>query len=403
MLDSTQFSLFIEPGSHSGAGSTQMLLTDPGDLLASLPALFGFYPDRSVIFSTFVVADSAFSTQDEPAVSAEGQGGTAQRLELGASFRLDVADLELLPNLAEYIDTLSPKVVLAFLIGEYSHEEQERIGGTLRLSSEQGLLPLDGMWHTPRIHTGCSYQRLFGGITPVDQDYGVISDIASTAAMRSAREKSEGPALDREALFNTFAPTWDVLTEEESEDLAHSAHQRVQELIRLAPQELDDLLGFVAEDACLIIKQAASVCQGDSRGHTLFADPEDLGTLATYLLKAPFRDALLPLALDYPTTVRALALEIARNTSGDIRTNALCWYAIAATADTLANRAFPALMTALEENPQHSLSSLLLTALRLGRSDYVTEAIDYARRRINAREQRDCDLQDPGCTPKHPR
>lgn len=383
MLEHTQFSLSIKSGTHNSCGPSLTLLKDPGDLLASFPALFGFYPDRSVVFSTFgsgSCTDADDNNSSSLDMGARGDGfSTSHNLELGASFRLDVTDLELLPNLADCIEAISPQVVFAFLIGHYSGEEREAITRTLQDASEHAILQLDGVWHTPQIQTGGSYHRLFGGVAPLDQDRGVISDIGTTVVMQAAQNHNELPARTREDLFSTFAPTWDVLPEEDSASVANHARLCSRELMQLSAEELKEVLHSVAEDAHLILEETILAADKRSKGHVSHLNEDDLATLATYLCQAPFRDALLPMAVEHPSAVRALSLAVARNTSGDIRSNSLCWYAIAATADDMVNRALPALMVSLEENPEHSLSSLLLTALRLGRTDYVMEAVEHGQ------------------------
>lgn len=330
----------------------------PSHLLANLPGILGFYPRESVVFT-------AFENTPEP-----------NRFLLGPVLRVDIDDLELLPEVGKSLSGSDFDLIFAFVITDGPKEAIEAVVEQLFHASESGILDIAACWHTREILTGESYQLAFGP-SPEDLAHslthprvweeGEISSVADAPAMGPLLKTGNLPELHRSEAFdyfNRFNPRFDApeITALESFAARH-ATALVDRIQAEAERGRGETISAMLADFAYLLTESADT---EITVAELMNDEEALVTVAVYLSDSLLRDAIMGLAPKHQQATMDLSLAVARTFSGTVRANALCLHAIAAVAADLSMRVVPALSAALRAAPGHTLSSLLLDGAQHG-------------------------------------
>ncbi|MBV7293298.1 DUF4192 domain-containing protein [Corynebacterium sp. TAE3-ERU16] len=345
-------------------------LSLPADLIASIPVFLGFYPTESLVMVALDPGDTgAGRSRIGPATRADLSDGDAVAGTLGALADVGVTD------------------AFAFFVGEGRAGEIPDSGTVTELhrgAADRGIRLL-GAWWVPQIISGAPYRILADsaggdpgstGHGEVERwRYGVIPDIATAAAMREL-VSSGGvlPELTRREALDFFARSSSVLSEDRVRRITENAESPGPEVVeRLNPGAGESVPGERLDSyvSCLV---------GESRrllesGGNPASDPGLLSGAAGLVAHGRIRDLVLGYAVDTADAepLADLMLVVARTFSGEIRCNALCVYAVALLALGRTTRVWPALRSSYDENPDHRLTGLLLSAYGRGRFDLILE------------------------------
>ncbi|MCX7537204.1 DUF4192 domain-containing protein [Corynebacterium sp. P5875] len=345
-------------------------LSLPADLIASIPAFLGFYP-----------ADSLVMVALDPGHTGSG------RSRIGPVTRADLSDGDAVAGTLGVLADVGVTAAFAFFVGEGRAGEVPHSGtaAALHLGAADRGIRLLGAWWVPRVISGAPYRILTdtSGEDPGSTVHGegdpwrcgVIPDIATAAAMREL-VSSGGmlPELTRREALDFFARSSSDLPEDMVRRITESTGSPGPEVVeRLCPGAGESVPGG-HPDSCV------SRLVGESRrllesGGNPASDPALLSGAAGLVAHSRIRDLILGCAVD-PADAEPLAvlmLAVARTFSGEIRCNALCVYAVALIARGRTARVWPALRSSYDENPDHRLTGLLLSAYGRGRLDLILE------------------------------
>ena len=339
-------------------------ITNPGDFIASIPGVLGYYPQESVII-----------------VSAYCEPGNPVAL-YGPVFRVD---LSLADRLQEVLNSAPPEDVIAhFAIVvtriPNSATAQDAVDALLNLEDHRGMPLIDACWHTSEIAHYTPYSLVFGppvramvraGV-PDTWVAGTVGSVIAQPTMSPLLAQGALPELDRDdtrAYFDPSGGQWEASSAECAE--LHRRGAQLASRIALHPETVRVHM----ERACEVLRnvaprplvgQAAPASVAD-----VFASSNDAQLIATALTRSQLRDCLFNVALEHPLRTGAAMLAIGRGYGGIIRANALSIWAVIAVNEHLANWAAVALECAEDAVPNHSLSCILKQLLRAGQHDNV--------------------------------
>ncbi|WP_158408213.1 DUF4192 domain-containing protein [Corynebacterium mustelae] len=334
----------------------------PAEMLANLPAVLGFYPHESVIFTGFTFA-------------------TETSLTLGPVLRVNIEDLQVLPEIGEALERIGNDVVFAFVISaQASHEHQllEEIINMLVHASETRVVNIDACWYSSEITTGNPYRLLFDRASALSHKvkkesggwlFGNIPDIAASSAMKSLVEAGDVPELNREESFRYFA------RETENSCAAHDCEidERITQIangmiaeIYAQPSHIESYIDRLRQILDAVAAQPDSVQPCD----------EFVEFCAAICNQVVLRDAMLMTFLTAPVGSKRLCLSVARSVSGVSRNNALCVYAICALSQHRNPKGFHALIASSMDDPEHSLTQLLISGFQAGIIDKLLACIE---------------------------
>ncbi|WP_291313739.1 DUF4192 domain-containing protein [Corynebacterium sp. UBA2622] len=346
-------------------------LTGPSDLIACLPGVLGFYPHESVVVL------GLHSDTDPSCVTL----GPVLRADLTHAAELCAAlrDLPAEGCIGYYalLVTRIPDSDLAREAGDALFNAGDSAGSSL----------IDACWTVSEIATGTPYRIVFGpgpgalAADPLGPHWisGAVSSVMGSPAMRALLDNGILPELNREDTFSYF----DVL--EPADDGERDSWEA---LGRLAVSRGTDLLARVAQgdraaaaaaaEACLVLHSAparplVSPWEG-AETRDLLGEEDDRLALATMLSRSMLRDRLLNDALTFPLPAAHALLCVAKTFTGVIRANALSIWAVIAVDRGLTPWAVAALTVAQTELPGHNLSGVLLSLVRTGHHEKLTEA-----------------------------
>ncbi len=351
-------------------------LHSPGQLLANIPGILGFYPHESLIFVAF---------HHTP---------TAHRYTLGPVLRIDLSDLHLLPDVGTALHAADSDLIFAFLVTEEGPARRQEIIDLLFDAAEAGEPDIQACWVSGGILTGEPYHLGFGPAPGPGTgegstwEHGVIAPVTQAPAMSPLIEQGQLPELTREEAFDHFARFNPALPIEKADQLEDFAARHAEELVRAITkgQDGEQILPALLDDHALLLTELAEGgTSPEDLGVELMADEETLTGTAVLLSDSLLRDALLGESLHRPATAAALFLAVARTFGGQVRANALALYALVALELRLSMRAVPALVAALEEVPGHQLSTLVLQSCRVGAFSEVLAAADRGSRVVRSR------------------
>ena len=324
-------------------------ITSPGQLLANIPGLLGFYPQESVVFVTLEKA-----TKERPATHC------------GPVIRIDLEELHALSDIADIISTANIDYVIVFIVSEKCETEPEyfqQIKDLFLSAMQMKLLPIRWIWHTSAIFTGNSFRLVQEGAsdhddaTPALWLNGTISSIATASTTQEMMTRGELPELSRQDCLDYFSGTTSSSTKELYEQAA------------VLLSETDALAKRLAE--------ITTICRKIEAMKVMDSTAQQQQHIAVALCRTCLRDLLLPVLCAYPEAGKHLSLMVARSYLGVIRNNALCAYAMCELASTNSARTFHALIASHQDNPDHRLTSLLLTGYQAGVGKDILTAIQH--------------------------
>lgn len=338
----------------------------PGDLIANIPGILGFFPTESIVFTAMF------------------QEGQSTRYNLGPVVRIDVHELDLLPEVGAALQSVEADLIFAFVISEkVTSTAIEKTVDKLFTTAEAGIIDITACWLTAGIYSGENYQLAFG---PQPEDltttcsamsqweHGRVAPVTQAVATQNLLEHGQLPEANRRDAYAAFDRESPILNEDEIWDLALQAKEWADSTLHGIQYHPHG----VAFDAALeefeqIIQRARSEQAGD-RLATLMERPELLRDTASYLTSVLLRDAILHHCACDPDTAADLFLAVAKTFDHTIRANALCLYSLAAIKLNLGMKAIPALDAALASHPEHSFSGLLRHGLLDGQFDSMIYA-----------------------------
>ncbi|MFC9790298.1 DUF4192 domain-containing protein [Rhodococcus sp. NPDC127528] len=308
-------------------------ISDPGDLIAAVPALLGFRPRRSLV----VVCLGG----DEPSV-------------VRAVMRHDLPDRGVGPADREGVDRMAlvcGREQVDSVVAVVVDERTNRRGTHNALVDELGAclaehgIPMIGAHVLGEVTAGRRWRGLLGdprqGVLPdPDASAVALAQVLCGRAIRGSREELEailepGPARDRQRLVT----------------LILRAHDRAAAPTAPTQREtLDFVLGRIAD-------LASAVAPTD----------DDIADLAVALADVRVRDALLCLAVtDEADAAEQLWIALARALPDPDRAEAAALFGFSAYARGDGPMAGVAFAAALLANPDHRLAALLDDALQKG-------------------------------------
>lgn len=349
-------------------------LHDPGHLLANLPAIFGFYPQESLVLAAF-----------------DNVGGS--RYRLGPVLRLDLDDEHAFHALHELADgVLSDSctdLVFAFVITR-RHQGAELDDAVDRLLEleDYGVMSIDACWTVPEVLRGERYRLLFGP-SPLGVDEGSVwsagrvADVTGTQSMQPWIAHGALPELSRSDAAARFAPIRpgdrpdDPVDAAELEQWEAFAYRIAASACEEETPEQARWLAAVATDLHLLLEEIDAT---GADAEELVDDAETLVVAAVAMAHSELRDIVAASVLGTAGAAAELLLAVARRFRGAIRANALSLHALAMIRRGLPMVATPALTAARTEAPGHTLSGLLLEASRHGLADEVLRCVETGSR-----------------------
>lgn len=347
-------------------------LTGPGDLIAALPGILGFYPQESVVLV-------GLDHHSDPRCAT-----------LGPVMRADLTHAVELCDALTGLPDVADLAVYAVIVSRIPDSELVRDATEALFDAEnsRGFMLVDACWHVSEIATGTPYDIVFGpapcapGEEPLADHWvrGTVASVMSSPAMKALLDNGVLPELSREDTFRYFdpLPPEDDADAENREALARVAFSRGVELQDRIMRGDRGALAAAAE-ACLVVHGAPErpllAPWDEACGHDLLGEEEDRLAVATMLARSRLRDRLISDALTSPLPAAHMMIAVAKTFGGVIRANALCVWAIIAVDRGLVSWAVAALTAAQIEVPGHSFSEVLIGVIHVGKHDELTAAV----------------------------
>ena len=352
--------------SENNTTQSTSVLGTPGDLIANIPGILGFYPTESVVFTVMF------------------REGDSTRHTLGPVIRVNIDELDLLPDIGRAIESTESDLIFCFIITENPSDEwRERIVDTLFSTAESGTIPITACWITTGIYSGEIYQLAFGpapeelggagGGLP-DWEQGRIAPVTGAVATRNLLEHGQLPEATRTDAYAVFDRDNRFLTDDGIRELGAQAQRRGDDLLRAIRNDPDGGAFDAVLEEFESILDRVTLSANRSTVATLLRKPGVLRDAAAYLTSVLLRDSILHHSVDNPRAAADLFMAVAKTFDGSIRCNALCLYSIAVIRQNLGMKAIPALDAALHTDPDHSFSGLLRHGLADGQFDTMVDA-----------------------------
>ena len=180
---------------------TQPIRT-PGDILANIPGILGFFPSESVILISIQPSPHGYSI------------GPVARLNLN-----DIPDA-----LHEVMDAFhcgNPEIIFCFVLSQRKEEELWDIFHSLYRFQDRSGLGIDACWLAEELSTDTAYDLIFGHATESGEGplqnwmEGTIPAISTSHSMRACVENGLLPELNRKDLVRRFKDPNPYFGEEE--------------------------------------------------------------------------------------------------------------------------------------------------------------------------------------------
>lgn len=371
--------------------SSAPVLGTPGDLIANIPGILGFFPTESLVFA---------------AMFREGSG---PRHTLGPVIRVNIDELHLLPELGQAITSVEADLIFCFAITEQANSATiEETVDTLFDAAEAGTIPITACWVTAGIYSGETYQLAFGpspdelgstcrGLS--EWEHGRIAPITQAQATQNLLDHGHLPELTRTDAYSAYDRDNRFLTTEGIADLTTQAQEIGDDILHAIRTNPEGGAFDAALDGFDTIMHRATTRSPGTNHTALLQKPGLLRDSAAYLTSLLLRDAILHHAVHTPDVASDLFLAVAKTFNGTIRSNALCLFAISAIQRRLGMKAIPALEAAQITDPGHSFSALLQRGLMDGQSDSMVDACmrgnDMVRTHYGTRAGADPDESEP--------
>ena len=330
------------------------ILQTPGQLLANIPGILGFYPSDSIVLMAF----------------EESEGD----LTLGLTLRFDIADLSAtLTKALSAIDHHRCVFIMPFAITSSSELDIERIAQEIFVQASLLDMPIIALWHTAAIADGEPFaavernlSEISDGILEIDEmppnwKHGNIDQVVTAATMEPFIRQGRLPGYDRD---EAHAPLYqrnhiidaDTLNLVQAQALHAAAIMQDKDSLKNPRYGygLADLLKECEE----LIFQASSY--GFDAADSCLHDLGLLGSAAMTMGNTYVRDLTAATYLDHPEETAAIMLATSQSFTGTIRNNALCMYAAAQIKRGMPMYAGMALGASQSIDHNHSLTALML-------------------------------------------
>ncbi|WP_084501741.1 DUF4192 domain-containing protein [Nocardia xishanensis] len=362
------------PVYRGGYSARPLRVDDPGELIAAVPAMVGFYPSRSLVVAVLGPSEPGAS----PAIAAvlrfdlEPEGG---RRGLAASFAALIGQIcaaeRATEVLAVIVDDRAGRPARKAQRGARSGAAGRALIGALAERLGADGIRIGGAWAVAAIEEG----RPWWSLSDRSEGGAVPDPSASTVALahvldgrpilRSRSELTDRVAVDAALCAEVGA---------ELDSAVAVARDRFARAVRH-----DELPGYRRRSLEHVLWQVANIESG-----ALLTAPE-IAEIVAALRDRVVRDAMFALAAgDHAAAAERLWLTLARGSSGSDRAEfaALLGYSAYLRGD--GPFAGIALEAALDADPSNAMAILLETALRAGmrpeqlrrlaRSGYATAA-----------------------------
>ncbi|MEU4319506.1 DUF4192 domain-containing protein [Nocardia fluminea] len=332
------------PRYPGGLSRPPLRVDEPGELIAALPAMLGFVPERSLVV----------------AVLHEVAGGAAEAIEAVVRFDLDVAtDIRLLDQFTACLASICLREeatgVLAVFVedrAEFEGEEVLQAAELIDALAEDGIA-VRGAWSVPAIAAGQRYRSVFGTVGT-----GLVTDPSSSLVAVSHVLEGKQIRGSRRELTALMIP-----------DELLSARVRAH----LGPADARYRAGLVAATRAgnavayqrraleWVLWQIADTASGAPRA------ARELARLAATLRDRPIRDAVYGLAVgDHAEAAERLWAQLVRAAPGTDRAEAAALLGFSAYLRGDGPFAGVAIAAAVEADAEHAMAVLLETSLQTG-------------------------------------
>lgn len=327
----------------------------PGFLLSNIPGILGYLPTDSMVVFLFE------QRNDNPLDNT---------LILGPVLRADIDAMCEPAGFIEAIDNADSDLVLAILIGN-----DDALGLAERFARlcKERFVPLGAVWQVDELYTGASYRKVsehepLPGWDDTAWERGVVSEIVASPSMASFVRRGELPALSREESYAYFDPGSAHECAKERAFLTRSAMINAESLLEAIeesdPEETESMVTAILDDFQDVIDHIISYNLSED---DIGRDDSLIDTAAVFFGHTWLRDPLLDCAVsEYAEAFYRLCVAVARATESEVRANALCCAAMAASFVGYSHRVTQALELAESASAHHRLTILMQQALHCG-------------------------------------
>ncbi|WP_410869658.1 DUF4192 domain-containing protein [Nocardia sp. A7] len=332
------------PRYTGGLPRPPLRVDEPGELIAALPAMLGFVPERSLVV----------------AVLHAVAGGASEAIEAVVRFDLDVAtDVRLLDQFIACLGSICLREeatgVLAVFVedrAEFEGEEVLRAADLISVLVEDGIA-VRGAWSVPAIAAGERYRSVFGTFGT-----GLVADPLSSIVAVSHVLEGKQIRGSRQEMSALMIPD-DLLSARVRTQLA-AADARYRGGLTAATRA-GNAVAYQRRALEWVLWQIADTASGAPR------DERELARLAATLRDRPIRDAMYGLALgDHAEAAELLWAQLARATPGRDRAEAAALLGFSAYLRGDGPFAGVAIAAAVAADAEHSMAVLLETSLQTG-------------------------------------
>lgn len=346
---------------EQSANFSALLDLHPGELIANIPGLLGFYPEESLVVQGF------YSKPD----------GNA---EIGPTVRVDLSAELPCTEIIRYLDNAECSFYLGFIITAEASVDPgpEGISGrqhrewyrSLTESMGADSSALQACWIVDETRQGANYHLLLDSTAEQDSSgsgcwqSGEVASVTAAPAMRPWRQRNELPSLTRREAFAYLL----------GDDPDRSEAERAERTRRV--QWIADapggVLGYAASDADDLL---AGISYNELTAEDLQKEEDILEKVGTWLSRTSLRDEVLEPMVSNPLPAQELLIATARSLTGKPRANALAILAVVFLELGKNLNASQALTEALDEDPGHNLSQLLFAAISARAEETALAAI----------------------------
>ena len=338
----------VEAGAMDITTPTQPIRT-PGDILANIPGILGFFPTESVILISIQPSQRGYS--------------------IGPVARLDLHDVP--GALHEVMDAFhcgNPEIIFCFVLSQREEGELWDILQSLYHFQDRTGMGIDACWLSEELSTNTAYDLIFGHATEGGEGplqnwmEGTIPAISTSHTMRACVNNGMLPELSRHDLVQRFKDPNPYFGEEEIRAMERCAEEIARQL-RAGH-------GYGTTDPVQVVKHLIAdaryvLSEVESLEETL-ENEELLCVAAMWMSTTWTRDLVITELVSAPREAGDLLLAVARTFQGPIRYNALALYAASQVSDGFGIYAGPALSVVVEEAPHHNLGRLIAQGYRSG-------------------------------------
>ena len=346
---------------EQSSNSPALLDVHPGELIANIPGLLGFYPEESLVVQGFY---------------AKPDGS----VEIGPTVRVDLSAELPCTEIDRYLENAQCSFHVGFVITAEATDNPgpEGISGrqhrewyrSLNEAMVADTPALQACWIVDETRQGANYHLLFDGSAEQEStgsgcwQRGKVASVTASPAMRPWRQRNELPSLTRSEAFAYLLGDDPDRSKAERAERTH----RVQ-WIADAP---GGVLGYAASDAENLL---AGISHNEVTATELQKEEDILEKVGTWMSRTSLRDEVMEPMVSNPLPAQELLIATARSLTGEPRANALAILAVIFLELGKNLNASQALTEALDEDPGHNLSQLLFAAMSARAEDAALAAI----------------------------